>query len=352
MASRYKKQVSLGYNQDGKRVRVWIRADSKQELQRKERELLMHSEQELITSKKFGEYAQSWLKTYKSTKETRTREFYETGVKKLSSLDRMDLDKIRRSHLQNILTENWEHPRTCKKLANIMSQIFRSAVADGLVIRNPAESLDIPKQTKTEKRILTSAEKKAIDKVKLPASEKVFLDIIRQLGLRPEEARALTRTAIDFKEGTITIDKASIFAQNAPELKGVKNGRPRTLPLPKGLKSELRRYVKDVQLLLFTDSNGNLMSKSSFRCFQKRIFDALNRELGGTDNMNVLNGMTFYTLRHTRGTELYYLTQEGKISTKLAAQYMGHSEMVFLSTYSHIDEQKEDLEALRLVTNW
>lgn len=351
MASRYKKQVSLGYNQDGKRVRKWIRAETQQELKRKERELLKNAEQALVAPKRFGEYAQAWLKTYKSNKETRTREFYESGVKKLSALNGRELSRITRSQLQEVLAENWEHPRTCKKLANIMSQIFRSAIADGLIWKNPAESLDIPKQIKTEKRILSDAEKKAIDTVELPPSEKVFLHIIRQLGLRPEEARALTRTDIDFKNKTISINKAVIFAKNAPELKGVKNDKPRVLPLPNGLKTELRSYIKDVQWLLFTDSKGNLMSKSSFRCFQRRIFDEVNRKLGGNDKMNVLNGMTFYTLRHTRGTELYYLAQKGKISTKLAAQYMGHGEIVFLSTYSHIDEQKEDLKALKAVTN-
>lgn len=349
--AKYSKQISLGYDQNGKRVRKWIHADSQQELKRKERELLKRADQALVAPKLFGEYAQAWLKTYKSNKETRTREFYETGVAKLSALNKKELSRITRSMLQEILAENWEHPRTCKKLANIMSQIFRSAIADGLIWKNPAESLDIPKQTKTEKRILTQAEKEAIASAELPASEKLFLDLCRHLGLRPEEARALTRSDIDFKDKTISINKAVIFAGNAPELKGVKNGKPRTIPLQNDLVPALKSYIKDCGWLLFTDSKGNLMSKSSFRCFQKRIFDEVNRKLGGNGKMNVLNGMTFYTLRHTRGTELYYLTQQGKISTKLAAQYMGHSEIVFLSTYSHIDEEKEQLEALRAVTN-
>lgn len=349
--AKYNRQISLGYSDDGKRVRRWIHADSQQELKRKERELLKNSEQALVVPKRFGEYAQAWLKTYKSNKETRTREFYESGVKKLSALNGRELSRITRSQLQEVLAENWEHPRTCKKLANIMSQIFRSAIADGLIWKNPAESLDIPKQTKTEKRILTQAEKEAIAAADLPASEKLFLDLCRHLGLRPEEARALTRSDINIKAETITINKAVIFAKNAPELKGVKNGKPRTIPLQNDLIPALQSYIKDCGWLLFTDSKGNLMSKSSFRCFQRRIFDEVNRKLGGNDKMSVLNGMTFYTLRHTRGTELYYLAQKGKISTKLAAQYMGHSEMVFLSTYSHIDEQKEDLKALKAVTN-
>lgn len=347
--SKYSKQISLGYNAEGKRVRKRIYANSEAELKRIERKTLQESESHLLENMRFGKYKDHWFETYKVNKETRTKEYYKSGLKKLSDLDGMELKNIRRSNLQQILADNWEHPRTCKKLKGIIQQIFRSAMADGLILMNPAEALDIPKQQKTEKRILTEAEKKAITKAELPPAEKLFLDLIRQLGLRPEEARALTRSSIDFKGKTLTIDRASIFAVNAPELKGVKNGKPRTIPLPESLVRSLRRYVKGCDFLLFTDSKGNLMSKTVYRAFSKRIFDAINKQLGGNEKINVLNGMTFYTMRHTKGTELYYLTQSAKISTKLAAAYMGHSEMVFLSTYSHIDEKKEQIELLRTV---
>ena len=52
---------------------------------------------------------------------------------------------------------------------------------------------------------------------------------------------------------------------------------------------------------------------------------------------------TLYCFRHRRATDLYYLTQTGEISTKKAAALMGHSEIVFLKTYSQIDDNKENL---------
>lgn len=345
--AKYDKQVSLGYDANGKRVRKWIHANSEQELKRKERELLMHADKELISHVLFGDYAEQWLETYKSSKETRTIEFYQSGLRKLSPLNNKELGRITRTMLQKIIADNWEHARTCEKIDDTVSQIFRAAIADGLIYRNPAEGLDLPKYVKSEKRILTSLEKEAIEAADLPPAERLFLDLIRNLGLRPEEARALTRSDIDFKAATISINKAVIFAENTPELKGVKNGKPRVLPLQNDLLTALRAYVKGCEWMLFTNSSGDYMTKTSFRYFTKRISDEVNKQLGGTKKLNVLNGMTFYTLRHTRGTELYYLTQQGKISTKLAAQYMGHSEIVFLTTYSHIDQEKEDLELLR-----
>ena len=48
--------------------------------------------------------------------------------------------------------------------------------------------------------------------------------------------------------------------------------------------------------------------------------------------------------------EMYDITldkfRDGVISTKKASQLMGHSEEVFLKTYCHIDDSKEDISRL------
>lgn len=349
MAWKYQKQVTIGYDQDGKRVRKRIYSNSKQDLQYQERLLLQNTEYELLSSALFGDYAEHWFSTYKGNKETRTKDYYRTGLKKLESLYGRELKDIKRSDVQQIISDNWDHPRTCGKLAGIMQQIFRSAMEDGLINRMPTVRLTLPKPPKVEKRILTDAERAAAKNADLPEKERLFLDVIMYLGLRPEEARALTPFSIDFTDKSISITQAVIFNDNSPELKDTKTGKHRTLPLPEELLPELRKAVRGAKGYLFTDTHGNLMSKSSYRCMQDRIFRAINRELGGDDYIDNLNGMTFYTFRHTRGTQLYYLTQSGGISTKMAAEYMGHSEMVFLSTYSHIDPKKEHLEILRNV---
>lgn len=345
--ARYSKQISLGYNQEGQRVRKRIYADSQQELKRKEREILLKSEELLIPGSTFEEYKKIWLEAYKKNREANTLEYYETALKKLSPLDSYQLKNIRRTQIQSIIRDNWDKPVTCRKISITAGQIFSAALADGLIVRNPAAGLELPKVVKHEKRILTSAEKDAIESVELPEKEKLFLMLERRLGLRPEETRGLTKAAISFKDKTLTISQASAFAKNSPVIKDTKNHKHRTLPLDSGLLEALRKQ----DFIIFPNSSGELMTKSEYRRFSERIFNAINEKLGGTKDIDVLNGMTFYTLRHTKGTELYYLTQEGKISTKLAAEYMGHSEMVFLSTYSHIDREKESLELLRECDN-
>ena len=344
---KYSKQVSLGFDLDGKRVRKRIYADSQQELKRKEREILQKSEEFLIPGTTFEEYKNIWLEAYKKNREANTLEYYETALKKLSPLDSYQLKNIKRTQIQSIIRDNWDKPVTCRKISITAGQIFSAALADGLIARNPAAGLELPKVVKHEKRILTSAEKDAIESVELPEKEKLFLMLERRLGLRPEETRGLTKAAISFKDKTLTVSQASAFDHNRPVIKDTKNHKHRTLPLDSDLLAALRKR----DFIIFPNSRGELMTKTEYRRFSERIFSAINAELGGTKDIDVLNGMTFYTLRHTRGTELYYFTQEGKISTKLAAEYMGHSEMVFLSTYSHIDREKESLELLRKCDN-
>ena len=62
---------------------------------------------------------------------------------------------------------------------------------------------------------------------------------------------------------------------------------------------------------------------------------------------NKLNGMTWYTFRHNAGTRLYYIPG---LSNKLKASIMGHTEEIFLSVYSHLDEQNENLDILRQIS--
>ena len=76
---------------------------------------------------------------------------------------------------------------------------------------------------------------------------------------------------------------------------------------------------------------------------QERVWRKVNEALGGDENHNLVTHCSFYDFRHWRATLWYYLCQQGVISTKQAAALLGHSEIIFLKTYSHIDDTKENL---------
>jgi len=339
---KYCKQIDLGYKPNGSRNRQRIYYNSQAEFNRKYAELYKKYEEyrnpDLIT---LGKYIDIWTEAYLSKREAQTIEYYETGLKKFELLSHKPLREITKTDLQAIINDNREHPRTCRKIKQIISKIMESAIDDGYINFNPAKRLDLPPYKAVEKRALTDQEDAAIKRVELPPMEHMGLMLLYVFGLRPEELRALNRNSFDFKNMTMTISNAVAFKYNTPYLKDTKNHKVRVLPIPEVLLPELKEYLRNLDgLYLFYCSTDPLMTKSAFTKFTYRIFKTINAELGGNNNLNVLNGMTLYTFRHNVGTRLYYT--EG-LTNKMKAAFMGHSEEVFLKTYSHLDESKEDL---------
>lgn len=344
--SKFNKQVTIGYSSEGKRIRKWIHADSQQELKRKERELLLDADKELQSNTRFGVYAQQWVEAYKSNKSVATQELYKVSLRKLAPLYPKQLKDITRMDIQRIINELSDRPTMASVVAMTAQQILESAAADNL-IQPKHLKIDLPKRQKAEKRALTDAEKEAVKSADLEPMERLFVDIEFYLGLRPEETRALQPRDFDHKARTVTISKACAVSGGQPHIKDTKTGVVRTIPIPDALCAEIRAYNAQFSgFYYFTDEQGHLFTKGRYRAFCASIFRKINAALGGNDHMNLLNGMTMYTFRHNRATELYYLPG---ISTKKKAEYMGHSELMFLRTYSHLDDTKEDEELLRQI---
>ena len=344
--AKYSKQISLGYNDEGKRIRKRIYADSKQELQHKERELLRNADAELQSNKTFKAYKEEWYKAYKASKTKATQELYTYTLNKLSPLDHKPLKNITRTDIQKIINEFSDRPDSAKMIAMTATQIMECAMADGL-IQPKYMKLETPKCIKKERRAFTEEEKKAIKAADLTPQERLFVDIELYLGLRPEETRALQPRDFDLKARTVTISKASSVSGGPAMIKETKTGITRTIPVPDVLCAEIKAYNASFSgFYYFVDEEGRLLSKGQFYRFCGSIFGKINIALGGNDTKNLLNGMTMYTFRHNRATELYYLSG---VSTKKKAEYMGHSEIMFLRTYSHLDNTKEDDELLRKV---
>lgn len=345
--SKYNKQISLGYNAEGKRIRKWIHANSEAELKRKEKEVLKNADSEMISNKTFGVYKKEWFKAYKENKSDATRLLYQYTTRQLSDLDGKRLKDITRTDIQKILNNYADKPTAAARIANTAKQIMESASADNLV---PLKSwkFDLPKKQRAEKRAFTDAEKRAIKAAELTLQERLFVDIEYCLGLRPGETRALTPKDFDLKNKTVSITKA-VALSGEPTVKGTKTGVSRVIPIPDALVKEIQAYNAHFRgFYYFVDKEGNLFTRSKYQRFIKGIFGKINTALGGNDSLDALNGMTLYTFRHNRATELYYLAG---VSTKKKAEYMGHSEMMFIKTYSHLDDSKEAEDLLRAVTN-
>lgn len=326
---KYNKQVYLGYDQNGKQIRRWFHADTKADLKRKieEYKAEMTPNMSDIT---FGKYAEKWFQASKSTKSKQTQDAARTHLKKCASLDHYPVRKITHSQLQLIVNESWDKPHAAKGVADVLRQVFQMAQNDGIIRVNPALGLERPKLIPPQRELMTDGEIDALKQMELNDSDRLFVDILLTFGLRPAEALALEKSDFDLKNKTLHITKSlELTNDNKSRVKGTKTEVCRDLPLPDVM---VKRVKKLPDGYLFTKADGNLYTKSAYKRLQQRVFGD--------------SGRTFYDLRHYRATSWYYLCQKGVISTKAAAKLLGHSELIFLKTYSHLDPSKERLDKI------
>ena len=343
---KYNKHITIGYKPDGTRIRKWFHSNSKADLEEQIfRFKLEQTKAANPSDVTFGSYSERWMKTYKCNCGKQTREMYENAKKKCNALDPYEIRKITRSMCQEIINDHWDSPRSAEIISGLLRQIFKCAVQDGIMSANPAEALKLPKKEKKEKYLLTEEEMKAAREADLNESDRLFLDILMVFGLRPGEALALQKRDFDLQTGMLHITKAVEMGNDgSAKIKNTKTGVSRDIPIPDAFRGRVRSISEG--FWLFTRKDGQLVNKWSYRRLSERILGAINVAAGGNKYMNVIPEVTLYSFRHRRATDLYYLTQKGVISTKQAAALMGHSEEVFIKTYSHIDNKKEDLQSI------
>ena len=332
---KYNKQVSFGYDRSGKRIRKWFHADTKTELNIKieeyKAELRKVSNPSSVT---FGEYSQKWLDTYKKNRSKQTIDMYQNALKKCRELDPYPIKKITQSLCQTVINESWEHPSTASKIRLTLKQVFRTAQADGIVATNPADALTLPKKPNSRFYLLTKEDIEKIKNAPLNDADRLFVTVLLLFGLRPAEALALQPTDFDFDNKILHITKSlELSNDNNSRIKNTKTDACRDLPIPAevipSLKAQISRFKA---FYLFTKQDNSLYTKSAYRRLSERIIKTCD-----------IPKATLYSFRHRRATDLYYLTQQAGsgLSTKKAAELMGHSEMIFLSTYSHVDSDQE-----------
>ena len=346
---KYEEIITTGFTAEGKRIRKYIGADSRTEFERLKKAAIIESDRIRNPSDVlFGKYAEKWYRTYKAGKMQQTQDQYHYALQKLKPLYSYPLKDVTISDLQEIVNKNADHARSCQILRITIRQIYDQAIKDGIVYPlNPANSLELPVYVCHEQRFITDAEMEAIDRCALDPQDRLYVEVLRNTGMRPAEALALMWADIDTFNLEITVRRSFEFIGNDPNFKLPKTYRSRTIPITEEFAATLSDSPRN-GIFVFSYKDGKAMTKSVYRKMSVRILRAINSELGGTEKLNLLNGLRMYSFRHTYATNLYYkAVKPGIISAKKAAQIMGHSEEIFLKRYSHLDDDKEQMDAIR-----
>lgn len=351
---RWKTNVWDGsYNPDGtKHKRTFVSSVSSADLERKVADFVHARENNQIAIPScisFVDYANRWFSTYKNVRSVNTKAMYRLVIDKhFLFLDGIALQDIRRSHFQALINSIQDHPRLCQQVSLAFKQVIRSAVSDNLLpfgsFDKICQGIDLPKYTPSERRALTDEEKVAIKEADFSPRERAFVYILYGCGLRRGEALALTRFDISISRSELSVNKALYFDGNTSGSKEPKTSNSvRTVPMPGWLCAFLKDYLKTLDGdSLFTCRTGPI-TRSSYAKMWRSIVKKINEAAGGTENIQVIYGLTPHIFRHNYCSSLCY--QIPQISIKKIAQLLGDTEKMVLEVYSHTIEKKEAAKA-------
>lgn len=350
---RYATTVMIGYKADGRPDNVFLSAKTEKELRDKIVEVKMKMKTgELIKQSDtlLKDYAVSWLDTYKASASINTKAMYTNVVNKhiVPELGHLPLNKLVRSDVQKLINDNQQHIRTCEIIKMTLVQILNSAIDDKLLHENVAKKITLPKHHKTEKRALTDLEKTAIKKADFTPTERAIVMLLFYFGLRRGELLALTKSDINLRKKTLTINKTVIFDVNKPIVKpGTKSDAGnRTIPIPNDAVAFLKNFLRTVNTFyLFPGRNTETFSKTQYVKAWERIIkkmnDAVTTDKQKAVGTQLITGLTAHIFRHNYCTMLYY----SGISQKKAVELMGHSDLkMIMEVYAHLDEEKEAVQ--------
>nr|WP_314493211.1 tyrosine-type recombinase/integrase [uncultured Pseudomonas sp.] len=297
----------------------------------------------------FGEYAQLWLDSREITAGTRLNYKSTLNLYWVPHLALVRIDLVTSTLLRRIVaTSKWTSPAVKRNAMVKLSTILRSAVLDGLISRNPAESIQLPARTRKEVDPFTLEEANAII-AQLYAHKHwpsqiyaAFFEFMFFTGLRLSEGLALQWDTFDEAKRTIHVRRT--IALGVVEER-TKTGRDRFVLLNERALHALgfaRQYAERRKLGKgqFTESpfifppgkNGEYVKQTSDIHHQWR---PTLKALG-------VRYRPPYNCRHTYAT----ICLMSGLNPAFIAQQLGHSVQMLLSTYARWINSASDWQEL------
>jgi integrase len=214
---------------------------------------------------------------------------------------------------------------------------LKQAVKWGLLYRNPADSLDLPKVPHKERRVLSPDEAAAFLKAADVMPHGLIFEFALTTGMRPEEYLAVQWSDVDMVSGAVQIKRALVRHKKSWSFEEPKTARSRrTVFLPAPLLQKLAVHKREQSAarlklgaawhahdLVFCSEEGtpHTIPNLTYRYFRPILEKA------------ELPRIRLYDLRHTCAT-LLLMAEE---NPKVVSERLGHSTIVLtLDTYSHV----------------
>ena len=311
-------------------------------------------------------------KTVKMTTIYKNHSYYNSRVK--NSIGKMYLQDIKTYHVQKFLNDLIDSGLAHGTVSNIrfmLSDMFDKAVLSEYIRKNPCIGVEMPKEVKKERRVLTREEQ---EKFFTFASSYIHINVLKfavTTGCRIGEVLGLKWEDCDFGKREITINKTIHYSKASSPVEGSKFfyttaktiSSNRVIPMTdevyeilqnqkikqteqKMWKRSIWKQHKEFQNLVFTCSDGSPVYyynvNSAIKDYVAKI-NVIEIELAKEEKREpkILELFTCHTLRHTYATRCY----ENGVDQQVVQKLLGHSTLAMTTDlYTHVSEEKKKEE--------
>ncbi|MBI4504010.1 MAG: site-specific integrase [Chloroflexi bacterium] len=300
-----------------------------------------------------GQFLAEWLHAVRASVRPKTYDAYALFVRRhiAPALGHIRLTALAPQQVQTFLNDRMAaglSPRTVKHLHAVLRRALNQAVRWGLVARNVATVVDVPRPERHEIRPLTPEEAQRLLKAVRGDRLEALYTLALYVGLRQGELLGLRWQDVDLERAELRVVQALQRAGGQLRLvepKSAQSRRALALPGPvvaalkEHRKRQLAEHLKVADVwhdsgLVFTTSIGTPIEPRGLI----RRFHALLERAG-------LPPMRFHDLRHGCAT----LLLAGGVHPKLVQELLGHSRIsITMDIYSHVTPAMQRKVAQRM----
>lgn len=164
---------------------------------------------QISTKTTLYQWYEQWLALYKTNVRESTIKEYKNNMKHILSISNQPIETIKTIDILQILA-NIPHERQKQKVYEFLNDLFKKAIINEIIIKNPMIYIEKPKHKKEHVIPLTEKDEIIFEKYCLDHNQDIYLIALWQ-GLRPGEVLALQRQNLDFENRIISINNSLDF---------------------------------------------------------------------------------------------------------------------------------------------
>ena len=355
---RWEGRIVIGYDENGlpktKNVLAKTKGECIEKLKALKSTITPDTPVKLKADMPFGEWLDHWYETYcKPNARPATQRTYEGYIRLYlhPRLGSIPLNKVTTSDIQQMCTwmmtearvdqKNGEGGLSDSQVINCYSlcdRVLEKAVAEKLIVRNPAKGCKLPPNRPNEMKVLSRED---MQKVLIQAKEENYYELFLlefATGLRLGELMALQWDDVNLVTGELRINKqvnlvGSKLVISEPKTKAA----VRTLILPPSVRKVLAEYKTRV--------NSRWLFPSPKKDDLPIIPSAVSRRLHTLLEHAGCEQVRFHDLRHTFATNAL----AHGMDIKTLSTILGHvSSATTLNTYSHVTDEMRQRAAVKI----